>query len=288
MFNHSFGNYLLNAGLLTNAQLSEILAYEQAVKVKLGILAMNAGLMTAAQVEEVHNLQRQKDQKFGQLAESLGYLSAEQVEALLSLQGKGHLSVMQAITDKGYLSLAAVERALAAFREEYGLTEQNEEADKQIVKRLADFSAAGDNAELLYNYAGLTLRNIVRFLNDTPYIVKPAAKIAAPAYFVSQPVHGDIALVTGLVMGEAVLLEIASRFYGEKLAAVDELALDSAGEFLNVHNGVFCSVLSNDGIKADLGPQAVRQDIPETGGIYRVRIGTSFGEMELVLMPGKS
>ncbi len=287
MFTHSFGNYLLNAGLLTTAQLSDILAYEQAVKVKLGILAMNAGLMTAAEVEAVHNLQRQKDQKFGQLAESLGYLSAEQVEALLALQGKGHLSLMQAITDKGYLSLAAVERALAAFREEYGLTEQDEAADSKLVKRLADFSAAGDQAELLYNYVGLTLRNIVRLLNDTPYIIQPA-KIAAPAYFVSQPIHGDIALVTGLAMGEAVLLEIASRFYGEKLAAVDELALDSAGEFMNVHNGVFCSVLSNDGIKADLGPQAVRQDdIPETGGICRVGIGTSFGEMELVLTLSK-
>ncbi|WP_371377939.1 chemotaxis protein CheX [Sporomusa aerivorans] len=286
MLHHSLGNYLLNTGLLTYDQLCEILRQEHAVKVRLGTLAVNAGLMTAAQVEEVHSLQRIKDQKFGTLAESLGYLTHEQVEALLTIQGKGNLSLMQAITDKGFMTLAELEKALADFRAEYCITEQDQAAaDTLVLKKLVDFSAAGDKAELLYYYLGLTLRNIVRFLDATPYISGTGNEVEqTPAYFVSQPIHGDISLMTGLCMGEAVLLELASRFYGEKLTAVTELALDSAGEFINVHNGVFCTTLSNEGIVADLGPQAVHQSgLPATCRTYRAGIGTSFGPIELIL-----
>ncbi|TWH47650.1 hypothetical protein [Sporomusa sp. KB1] len=281
MSNQYFWQYLLHKGLLTHVQLCEVLKQEQPVKVKLGILAMNAGLMNAAQVGEIHNLQRVKDQKFGVLAVSQGYLTNEQVEELLTSQGEDHLSLMQSIADKGYMTFAGVEKALGDFREEYSLTEDNDE-ESRVIRDLVDFSAVGDRADVLYLYVGLTLRNIVRFLNDTPYILTQAAEKSA-TYFVSQQIFGDIALGTGLRVEQPVLLELAGRFYGESFTAVNELALDSAGEFLNVHNGVFCSSLSDMGLVVDLKAQSVQLGDSFDGQSFRVNIGTSFGQIELIL-----
>jgi len=85
-------------------------------------------------------------------------------------------------------------------------------------------------------------------------------------------------------MDESTLLGIASRFYGEKLSAIDELALDSVGEFLNVHNGVFCSFLADTGISADLQPPNVKEmDKPLQLSNDPISIGTSFGTFEIIL-----
>jgi len=284
--NQYFGHYLLNKGILTHGQFSEVLQRERSVKVKLGVLAVNAGLMTATQVEDVHNLQRVKDQKFGALAIQQGYLSSEQVDRLLASQQEGHLAIIQAIADMGYMTLAEVEKTLADFREEYNITERDLAAEDEVeaVKRLADFSLAGDNANYLYDYVGLMLRNVVRFLNDTPYIFVHAESEPISGWIVSQHIIGELSLSTGLFMDDHMLLEIASRFYGEKLSTVDELALDCVGEFLNVHNGVFGGSLSDAGLMVDLLPQFVTQiDKPFSATDYRVTIGTSFGRFEIML-----
>jgi hypothetical protein len=287
MLNQYFGQYLLNKGILNHIQLREVLQSEQSVKVKLGVLAVNTGLMTAAQVEEVHNLQWVKDQKFGELAIQQGYLTSAQVDQLLESQQEGHLTIMQAITDKGYMTLVAVEKALIDFREEYGITGGLHDTDNEdeVIKKLVDFSAAGDKADLLYNYVGLIRRNVVRFLNDTPIIFTQLTEHEQTSrWLASQQIIGDISLATGLFMDESVLLEIASRFYGEALPEVVELALDSVGEFLNVHNGVFCSLLSDAGIMVDLQPPFVMQSNKSFElSNYCVTVGTSFGKFEIVL-----
>ena len=84
-------------------------------------------------------------------------------------------------------------------------------------------------------------------------------------------------------MEQPVLLELAGRFYGESFTTVNELALDSAGEFLNVHNGVFCSSLSDMGLVVDLKAQSVHPGDSFDGQSFHVNIGTSFGQIELVL-----
>ncbi len=288
MDNQYFGHYLLNKGMLRPEQLYEALDHERSIRVKLGILAVNAGLMTAAQVEEVHDLQRVRDQKFGVIAVERGYLTSEQVDQLLRSQKEGHLSLIQAIADQQYLSLAAVEKALAGFRAEYGaaaLGSHSEVDDDAVIRKCIDFSAAGSQDDLLYHYVELTLRNIIRFLDTTPFLLPAHFEDGQPAaWLATQQVTGDTALSTGLMMDELVLLAIANKFSGERILDVDELALDSVGEFLNVHNGVFCSTLSQQGLVADLQPQVVQSgikwnDLPQ----YRLAIGTSFGRMDLIL-----
>lgn len=289
MFNQYFGNYLLNKGFITPNQLFQALHYGHSTRVKLGVLAVDADLMTALQVEEVHNLQRVKDKKFGELALTQGYLTAAQVEQLLATQSKGHLTLIQAITDKEYMTLASIEKALADFRMEYKITDKASltsipmDEDTEL-RKLLDFSQAGDKTDLLYSYAGLALRNIVRFLNDTPFILPSVVdQDQTGKWIASQQIIGDTNLTVDLIMDEQTVLAAANRFSGETLTHVDEMALDSIGEFLNVHNGVFCSVLSTNDLKVDLQPQVILKQERLAASDYRIAIETSLGRFDFRL-----
>lgn len=86
MFNQYFGNYLLEKNLIKPEELRMVLAQQQSVKVKLGVLAIDAGYMNAEQVDKIHKLQAAKDKRFGELAIEEGYLIENQVVELLNAQ----------------------------------------------------------------------------------------------------------------------------------------------------------------------------------------------------------
>lgn len=287
-----FIHYLLNNGILTSSQVLEVMAYERSIHVKLGVLAMDAGFMTAAAVEEIHNLQRSRDQQFGALAVEKGYLSDGQLAGLLSTQGEGYLKVVQAIADKGFLTLGQLAASLAKFRREYAIndekwyTRQGLDTDT-LTRIMVNFSTAGGQAERYYDYIALLLRNIVRFLNDEPFIIgaQPVRVPREDEWVVTQAMVGSLNVTAGLLMDEAVLLEAARRFSGEELTGIDELALDSAGEFLNIHNGVFAGNLSARGLTVDLLPQRVGRTVPQEAAAagYSISLGLSFGCLNVLL-----
>ena len=286
MLNQFFGHYLLNRGLLAPEEICEAIQQEKQVKVKLGTLAVHQGLMTAAQVEEVHELQQRCDQLFGKLAVEKGYLNLEDVEQLLAQQQEEPLALLQAISDQGYLPLPELEKALREFRREYGMEADFGAALQYPLHLLFPFLVEEDASVYLESYVGLLLRNMERFLDAPSYLpCEEESNSAAKSvgYVVTQKIYGDKSFFTGLRLREKALLELASRFYGEKLNKVDELALDCVGEFLNVHNGVFCGLLSGKGVWADLEAQQAKSFGCEVQSrIYRLDIGTSFGPLEML------
>ncbi len=286
MLNQFFGHYLLNRGLLTPEQICEALQQEKKAKVKMGVLAVNKGLMSAAQVEEVHALQRRRDARFGELAVELGFLKADEVEHLLTQQTEEPLALLQVLADKEWLTLAELEQALREFRGEYDMATNEEAAPQYPIHLLFPFLVEEEAGEYLKTYTGLLLRNMERFLDAAAYLPcgePEALEQKRGGYVVTQKIFGEEVFYTGLRFQGKALLELASRFYGERLEKVDELALDCAGEFLNVHNGVFCGILSSKGLWADLEAQQAQPFGCEVQSrIYRLDIGTSFGPLELL------
>ena len=291
LFTQYFGQYLFNKGIISADQLCDLLVYEQSVRVKLGVLALNAGLMTAAQIEEIHTLQRSQDKRFGEIALAKGYLSSQQLDSLLAMQSSRHLGLNQAILDKQYLTLPQLAAALESFAQDNQLSpdmlQSLQSADMdQIVRLFFDFPAdkAGD---LYYDYAALLLKNIVRFLGDQPLLSRPLPPARQPdGWLISQQAIGDRTLSTALLLNDASLLGLASRFSQEELTQVDELAKDSAAEFLNLHNGIFLINMSDQGLELDLRPQTVATaynaaDSKNITGC-RVPITLTFGSMELL------
>lgn len=289
MFNQHFGQYLLNHKQITAKQLIEVMDYERSVRVKLGVLAIDAKFMTGAQVEEVHHLQRIKDKRFGELAVEQGYLTYAQLEDLLQNQHSRHLGLSQVIIDKEYLTLEQLEAVLLSYKKDCQQAEDPLQTVDVINLGQTDFTAAGSQEQVYQDYIGLLQRNIVRFLDVDPVIGKnePIGHAISP-WLVQQKITGEIDLCVGLTMDDATLLGIARRYSGEDLLEIDELAKDSAAEFLNMVNGIFCVNASNQGVELDLQLQEiVEQQLPMCKNGYKIPINLSFGKIHVILSVGK-
>lgn len=289
MFNQFFGQFLLQRELLTPQQLCAIFEEESSTRVKLGMLAIDKSLMTPEQVEEVHRLQKVMDKRFGEVAILKGYLNPAQVESLLQTQSLRHLSLSQAILERGYLSLGQLATALEEYKSASIVSGPKSSDDfDEIAWLLLDFKGSSEEQkELYYTYAGLFLRNIVRFLQVSPVLAGSDDEFIGQAqgWVVSQVLELDgRKLLTGIVLSEDALITLASRYSGESLTTADPLALDSAAEFLNVHNGTFSINQSNAGTDAIMLPQQIQQSpyfAVRCG--YSVSVVVPFGQMQLLI-----
>ena len=289
MVDQFFGQFLLQKGLLTAEQLSCALQDENAVRVKLGVLAIDKGWLTAEEAQEIYNLQMTLDKRFGEIAVTKGYLGELQVEELLQTQHQRHLSLSQAILNRGYLDLSELTSALELFKRESALDEGNYKVDSSRFSRLLLVfpGVAEDQKNLYYSYVELFLRSVIRFLQVNP-VLKHAKKFEAEKsdWIISQIMQiGGRNLVTGLILPEKELIALAGLYSKEVISAVDELALDAAAEFLNLQNGLFSINLSNAGTEVQMLPQQAGKqsgNLPVKLG-YSIPIIVPFGEIQLVV-----
>lgn len=287
MFNQYFGNYLLNKGLLSVDQLYDVFSAETSTRAKLGVLAIDAGLMNAAQVEEVHQLQHRMDKKFGEIALAQGYLTAGQLEDLLEAQKLKRLSLSQAVVDRGYLSLEQLQNALDTYKQETHIASRKhaspENADFAGISRMfVDFSPAGLNSDMLYDYVSLIMRNIVRFVGEQPVIDTAGRPVSG--WLMSQGMTGEASMFTGLVLDEQVLTETARRYSGEPITEADALARDAIAEFLNETNGIFTVNMSDRGVELDLHPPTIQPTTKiSLHTHFRIPLRFSYGQADLYI-----
>ncbi|QLA16879.1 hypothetical protein [Desulfolutivibrio sulfoxidireducens] len=290
MFSHFFGHYLLEKKHITPGQLREVLALQDSVRVKIGILAIDAGYMTAAQVETVHRLQATFDMRFGEIAIGKGYLTEETLTDLLSRQSKRHLLVSQALADKGILTFERIEQALAAYRRDSGLCEAEFEALKKndmdaVAAALARMPELGD-PEVYAGYFALFVRNLVRFIDDG-IAFKRAVRVAEQPFehLVYQEMDGRFKLFTGLAGSGMAMAAFASRYARAGIPDWGDYARDALGEFLNVQNGLFLSKLSNDWVELELLPPESRSDrsIRSVGVVYAIPFTLPFGDFTFLI-----
>lgn len=282
MLSQYLAQYLLNSNLLSAHQVREILENEQQHRVKLGVIAINKGVMNAEQVERVHQLQVRADKRFGEIAVEEGFLTTEQLDALLAVQADGNLNFGQAIIDRGFMSLSQLEAALESYKKNNAFA-VTKALDKIEITKI-DFSELEEVRETYGDYVDLFIRSLLRFINTTSLIL-PGDKVDVNnKYLISQQMTGEAAFATGLLLSEATLLELARRYSGEEITCVDELAVDSVAEFLNVTNGLYIVNLSNHGIDVDLEPQKTGKGIVPLGTKQAiVNIDTNFGTIQLIL-----
>lgn len=290
MFTQFFGNYLLNKRLVEPQQLAEALSALKTTRVKLGVLAINAGYMTAEQVEKVHAEQQRVDKRIGEIAIDMGYMTLEQVDELFSSQSGTHLLLGQALVDRGSMTNAEFENALNAYKAENSLTDsdfkENDNAKiHSVIREFYRFDSASD--ELMIEYIDLLFKNIVRFIGDD-FTPLNCEKITSYEYSNAsiQKINGAFSCLSAVDAEDEPYIVFASRYAGEQLDAVDEMADASAGEFLNLHNGLFAVNVSNDsGIELVLEPQNVirnekHDNLTDT---YKIPLAFPFGTVTFIL-----
>ncbi|MGN1416522.1 MAG: chemotaxis protein CheX [Oscillospiraceae bacterium] len=290
MFTQFFGNYLLNKRLVSPEQLSEALSVLKTTRVKLGVLAINAGYMTAEQVEMVHAQQQKVDKRIGEIAVDMGFMTGDQVEKLFSQQSGTHLILGQALVDKGYMTNSQFEDALNSYKNENSLSDSDfkdndNEKIQQVIRSFYDFDNSDD--ELMVEYIDLLFKNIVRFIGDD-FMPMNCEKITEYTFTNAgvQHINGEFSCTSSIDADDAAYIEFGSRYAGEQLTAVDEMADACAGEFLNLHNGLFAVNVSNDtGRELRLEPQQVLRGEKLTGMVdtYKMPLIFPFGTITFII-----
>ncbi|MCI7766893.1 MAG: chemotaxis protein CheX [Oscillospiraceae bacterium] len=288
MFTQFFGNYLLNKQLVDTKQLADALAVQKQTRPRLGVLAINAGYMTAEQVDMVHAEQQRVDKRIGDIACDMGFLTHEQVEELLSSQGAAHLQLGQALVNSGAMTNTEFAEALNSYKNENSLTDVDFSDGSgakidELIKKFYNF-ADDSRSAYLTEYIALLFKNIIRFIGDdfTPLastkVTEAASELAAV-----QKITGDFTCSTVISAPEKAYLGFASRYAGEELTELDEMAHASCGEFLNLHNGLFTVNVSNEmNTELKLQPQDYLENSGISGEIYVIPLVFPFGTVSFM------
>jgi CheY-specific phosphatase CheX len=285
MFGLYFGNYLVEKNKISQSQFEDGMMKQQKAHVKLGLSAVTEKLLTTKQAEEINDIQKKIDQRFGDIAIEKGYLLHEEVTYLLNMQSNPYLQFVQVFTENNILTLQEIENYLEDYKKENNFTTSDIEAIKsgdvdRIITVFVDLDTPFSGECL-----GLTLRNIVRFINSN-IIIKKSYKVHNYSFgaLASQKMIGDHEIFIGIAAKRDELLSIASPFAKEEFTKMDEDAFDSVGEFINCTNGLYASKLSQEDIYIDMTPPLfyAGKKITSKGDIYVVPIIINGEQTDLI------
>lgn len=255
MVEYILGNYLVETGKITKAQLEQTLADQDTVRVKLGLIAVAEGMMTLDQTAEVNRLQALKDQRFGDIAVERGFLTEEQVAKLLKKQGNAYLTFIQTMVDSQLLDMEDVELVINTFRLINGYSNSEmEDLKSDDADRIVPLFIPEEGKK----FAGIistAVKTLIRLIDRHTFIGKAEMTSIFPQKdMVSQSLQGEGGLISCLSEGNGALLQVCCKYGQEEFEQLDLDSLDAAGELLNCINGLFASGLSRDGKFLELTP----------------------------------
>jgi CheY-specific phosphatase CheX len=272
-----FAQYLLNTGELPIETIRQLLGRASKRKPQLPVLAMQHGMVTATQIEE---LGEDSNSKFVAAAIERGLLTKVQVKNLQEAVAGDNLRFAQAMIDKKIISYVEMEKLL----KRYSKAKQN--PLQEAVNKVAD---KGLEKEIGYygEYTELFIHSFARFMG-VPTVIEietmDLREEACPTHMVSQRLSGDLGLVASIVAKDEVFVEMARRYSGEDISRLNELAIDSMEEFLNVINGLYAVNMAKRQMEIDLElPHTVKNMLPAGNLQLMLRIDASIGSFLLVL-----
>lgn len=261
MFSQFFGNYLIENQKITTEQCSSCMKYIAENRVKLGMLAENEGLLARKQATELNYLQLDSDRQIGDLAVERGYLTEAEVKYLLGCQESPYLIFVQALEENKYMTRDEIDECIDAYQKENGFSDNIMDAIKNgnIERMLPAFANLED--ERYQTLLGLSLRNVIRFINSYIRLEKGSfANELSAKYLVFQELVGDFHGLIGFASDSDGILAIADGYAKEKFGQVDEDALDSIGEFTNCICGLYAADLSYQNVQLDMLPPEYHYD----------------------------
>lgn len=290
MFSQYFGSYLLEQDMLTPNELRHVLNKKNGSYMKLGTLGIQRRYLTPEQVEYIHRLQANSDLRFGELAVMHGFLVQEQLRELVKLQKNELYLISQVLTEEGFFTQSQITTILDNYRAELGLSKYEFEGLKNndIEKTVEIFTKLNDicDSTTLTEYVSLFVRNLLRFI-DNDIILGEAEVIDGYDYkwLIYQSMNGETELFTGYAADDDGIYELGCRFAKKVQNGINEYVLSSAGEFINLQNGLFLSKLSEEGLEPDLQVQEWRSGgrMTTCGGLIKIPIKLSFSRIDLFI-----
>jgi CheY-specific phosphatase CheX len=243
-----FGQFLIEKGVITSADLQRALILQEQKNLKIGELALKLGLLTQADIIRAHNSQLSKDMKLGDILLEMGILGQEQLSDLLVRQKNSHLYIGEALVLAEAISSIELERQLEAFQEDQAVY-----ASEQI-----EFPLQFGNSDIWGMAVDLTYKMITRVLglrfrteNGRPVEAVPPAFMTAAMDF-SGDLNGRYMLSVSAGLQKSIARIMLHEDSVENEPA--EVLEDTVMEFVNVVCGNVAAKASQDGVIMEISP----------------------------------
>ena len=270
---------LVNEGKIAVSSLRPLLKDIRDRDPQLPLMALKMHMLTG---EQLLTVDTSSSSAFGKDVLQKNLLTNDQLQRLHRQMPGESLRFAQSLIDNKVMDYPSVEREFDAYEADVA-----DPIDKVIATVGATLSR--EEREIYGSYVKLLMDQLIDFLH-TPVVIDPqpfaqtAELFDGLVYEVSQHIAGDVSFVGGLVAKEAAFIELSARYSQEDLTAVDDLAIDSLEEFLNVINGLFCIQLAGRNQEAELGlPRWNKNIVPHGNNQLLLNIYADFGTFVAVL-----
>ncbi len=291
MLDRLLGTYLVEQGMISKTQLSEVYKKQESYRAKLGVIAVAEKLMTIAQAEQVNTLQASMDMRFGDIAIEKGYLTELQVQRLLGLQGNTYLTFLQAVVDLGFLSMEQLKQAENDYQRIHGFTESDMAALKtgDVEKAVPIFL---DAEEPLYSSMfSMGVKNMYRLVDNHVFVGKAyTATVLKDEVLGYQKFHGDQNAVVAISGKYEDVRKMAIAYTKEEFIETREDALDAICELINCINGLYATEQSKSDARIELEPPNFSVSFSEASSeeMYVMPVYICGGEVKYLIAVSKN
>ena len=275
-----FAQYLLDSGVLKEADVQGVLHRAAAVEPGVALLALENGLVSASQLEALDG--KLSDVDFIESALEEHLLTASQISNLRQAAVQKESRLAQLLLDEGVMSLSRLESAL----QECEALEPNpveEIVERGLKSRGAEFL----DTEIYTEYVDLFFVSLQRFMDTDVVIVSKAGESvdSSRKHLVSQRMTGDLGFAGGVYADEKTLINIARRYSHEDITRLNDMAIDCLSEFINVLNGLYIVNLSKRQMDVDLETPQYREGLidHDEEALLQFEVLTDFGAFTLAV-----
>lgn len=254
-----FGQFLVEKGVVSRADLLAAIALQEQKNLKFGEMAVAMGYVTAADIERAHNAQFSQDMKLGDILVAVGLLTVEQLQEVIARQKATHLYIGEALVQVGALASDQLQQHLRDFNEDQAA----------YVSLGVELPSGVAHPEIWETAVDLTYKMVTRVLGLAFRAEKGRIVTRLDSNFMMAAIDlaGDMDARYILSVSEGVQKAVARAILHEESVENEpaEVLDDCVMEFVNVVCGNIAAKISQMGKEMNIStPMTIH---PEAGGV---------------------
>ena len=292
MHSHSFGDFLLENNYITSDQFIESLQLLNLnSRPSFEVCGLYDRTVTYETFESLMSKPEYPEMSIKEIAKKYKIITDELIEREESKKRPLFVSLAEILLKKGYLSYRSCQEAFIDYESESELYEfdadefLSENAEGKI--NFLSESVTMHDTLVTKLFFKLMFENLYDNVGHDFTVLDPFECNEYPSnIMVAQDIlYDDITYTFAIDLNEQSLLGFAERFSDIEFKKVDDYAIASLEDFINLHNGIFNVNLSNDyGLEANLTPpRRYMGDLyAPKGKSYMMPIVYPFGVLNLI------
>ncbi len=230
MSNKFFGQFLLEKGVISKAQLLKAIDLQKASHLSLGQIAINKGYLSEEQAKQINLEQQRSDRRYGAIAVSMGLLKSRQVSEIFIAQQNARKFFGEILVEQKFLD----KTSLIDYLEEHATLK------KRSNLQLDNAIYAQPHGKLIADTINTLVRQFLRITKQQIQVEsyqEGGLSVPSGKWAFSQMVQLSYPVKVGVMMDEELIGDVAESFLDMQIRDNQAVCQDSVCEFLNIIMG---------------------------------------------------